>query len=113
MSSDQLASRILSAVVEVSSHKMRTGDLEMGEFGRLAAAVREIENMPLLIDDTPGLTVSNIRTRARRIKREKNLGLIIIDYLQLIASGNNKNDNNKSHAKRKAKHDHVDRTFRW
>jgi replicative DNA helicase len=51
MSSDQLASRILSAVVEVSSHKMRTGDLEMGEFGRLAAAVREIENMPLLIDD--------------------------------------------------------------
>lgn len=93
MSSDQLASRILSAVVEVSSHKMRTGDLEMGEFGRLAAAVREIENMPLLIDDTPGLTVSNIRTRARRIKREKNLGLIIIDYLQLISSGNNKSDN--------------------
>ena len=90
MSSDQLASRILSTETETSGHKMRTGELDDIQFNRLAEAVRELEKIPLYIDDTPGLTINAIRTRARRLKRSKGLGLIIIDYIQLIMGPNNK-----------------------
>jgi len=90
MSSDQLASRILSTVTQTNGHKMRTGELESSEFTRIAAAVRELERIPLYIDDTPGLTINSIRTRARRLKRSKGLGLIVIDYIQLISGTNNK-----------------------
>jgi replicative DNA helicase len=94
MSADQLAARVLSSVAQVGSHKMRNGELDAGEFNRLAGAVRQMETIPLFIDDTPGLSVNNIRTRARRLKREKNLGLIIIDYLQLLSgSGTRRSDN--------------------
>ncbi|KAF0116405.1 MAG: replicative DNA helicase [Rhodospirillaceae bacterium] len=86
MSSDQLAARILSANTHISSHKMRTGTLNEDEFHRLAQAMPELERLPLFIDDTPGLTVSAIRTRARRLKRQVGLDLIVIDYLQLLSS---------------------------
>ncbi|MGD9639499.1 MAG: replicative DNA helicase [Alphaproteobacteria bacterium] len=92
MSSEQLATRILSSQAQVSSHRMRTGEIEESEFNRLAAAVRELETLPLFIDDTPGLTVSNIRTRARRLKRERGLGMIVIDYLQLITPASGSKD---------------------
>lgn len=90
MSSDELVARVLSTVTQTPGHKMRTGELNNAEFTRIAAAVRELENIPLYIDDTPGLTINAIRTRARRLKRTKGLGLIVIDYIQLITGSNNK-----------------------
>lgn len=96
MSADQLASRILSTVTQTSSHKMRTGELEESEFIRVAAGVRELENIPLYIDDSPGVNINTIRTRARRLKRNKGLGLIVIDYIQLInGSGNKRTEGNR------------------
>ena len=90
MSADQLASRILSTVTQTPGNKMRTGELDNAQFTRIAAAVRELENIPLYIDDTPGVTINAIRTRARRLKRSKGLGLIVIDYIQLITGSSNK-----------------------
>lgn len=90
MSADQLASRILSTVTQTNGHRMRTGELDNAEFTRIAAAVRELEKMPLYIDDTPGLNINSIRTRARRLKRNKGLGCIVIDYIQLIMGTNSK-----------------------
>ena len=96
MSADQLASRILSTVTQTNNHKMRTGELDNAEFTRIAAAVRELENIPLYIDDTPGLNINNIRTRARRLTRNKGLGLIVIDYIQLInGTGSKKTEGNR------------------
>ena len=86
MSSEQLAARILSEQTNISSDKMRKGQLSSEDFDRLAAMVPAINRMPMYIDDTPGLTVSALRTRARRLKRQHNLGLIVVDYLQLISS---------------------------
>ena len=85
MSSDELAARILSTVTQTPGQNMRTGEINNAELTRIAAAVRELENIPLYIDDTPGLTIGAIRTRARRLKRTKGLGLVVIDYIQLIS----------------------------
>ncbi len=88
MSSEQLATRLLSAKAEISSHLMRTGKLTDGQFDELAAAVGLLNKVPLYIDDTPGITVGMIKNRARRLQRDENkgLGLIVIDYLQLLSS---------------------------
>jgi replicative DNA helicase len=70
--------------------------MELGEFNRIATAVREYQKLPLYIDDTPGVNINTIRTRARRLKRTNGLGLIIIDYIQLISgSGDQKNQGNR------------------
>ena len=96
MSADQLAARVLSTVTQTNGAKMRTGQLDNAEFTRIAAAVHELEQIPLYIDDTPGLNINAIRTRARRLKRNKGLGLIIIDYIQLInGTGNKRNEGNR------------------
>ena len=96
MSAEQIASRILSNITETPGQKLRTGDMELGEFTRIAAAVGSYQNLPLYIDDTPGITVGTIRTRARRLKRTQGLGLIIIDYIQLISgSGSRKSEGNR------------------
>ncbi|MEK9671008.1 MAG: replicative DNA helicase [Rhodospirillaceae bacterium] len=85
MSAEQLASRILSEQSELSSDKIRKGQLQNEEFVKLVNASNTLHDIPLYIDDTPALTVSALRTRARRLKRRYNLGLIVIDYLQLVA----------------------------
>ena len=96
MSADQLASRILSTVTQTNGHKMRTGELDNAEFTRIAAAVRELERIPFYIDDTPGLNINSIRTRARRLKRNKGLGCIVIDYIQLInGTGSKRSEGNR------------------
>ena len=96
MSADELASRVLSTATQTSSHKMRTGDLQESEFTRIAAAVRELETIPLYIDDTPGISINAIRSRARRLKRSKGLGLVVIDYIQLIGgTGDKKSEGNR------------------
>ncbi len=85
MSAEQLAARILSQATEISSDKMRKGELSNEEFVQLAQYAQALYDSPIFIDDTPGLTVSALRTRARRLKRKHNLDLIVIDYLQLVS----------------------------
>lgn len=89
MSAEQLATRILSAKAQVPNSLMRKGELSNDQFDELAAAVTLLSKIPLYIDETPGITVTAIRNRARRMKRnkEQGLGLIVIDYLQLITAG--------------------------
>ncbi len=84
MSSEQLATRILAEQAEISSHKIRQGEMSHEEFERLVIAAQELHSLPLFIDDTPALSVSAVRTRCRRLQRQHGLGLIIIDYLQLL-----------------------------
>ncbi len=84
MSSDQLASRILAEQAGMSSQNMRQGKLTQEEFNKLSRVAVELEGLPLYIDDTPGLTIGALRTRARRLQRQKGLGLLIVDYLQLL-----------------------------
>jgi len=95
MSSDELAARVLSTVTQTPGQNMRTGEIDNAQFTRIAAAVRELENIPLYIDDTPALTINAIRTRARRLKRTKGLGLIVIDYIQLIAGSSKRGETNR------------------
>lgn len=83
MSSEQLAARILAEASEISSHKIRQGDLTEGEFRRFVDAAKSLEACPLFIDDTPALPISQLAARARRLKRTHGLDVLIIDYLQL------------------------------
>ncbi|GHF27545.1 replicative DNA helicase [Kordiimonas sediminis] len=92
MSADQLAARILSDRANlhyngpdsIQSHHMRQGKLTQEQFEAIARAAMELEDTPLFIDDTPALTIAGLRTRSRRLKRQHNLGLIVVDYLQLL-----------------------------
>jgi len=84
MSSDQLATRILAEESGISSENLRMGKISQQEFRQLARAAAELQSLPLYIDDTPGLTIAALRARARRLKRQKGIGLVIIDYLQLL-----------------------------
>src|SRR3569833_34461 len=94
MSADQLATRILAEQSGISSENLRMGRISQQEFRQLARAAAELQSLPLYIDDTPGLTIAALRTRARRLKRQKGIGMVIIDYLQLLqGTGRNANDN--------------------
>jgi replicative DNA helicase len=94
MSADQLATRILAEQSNISSESLRMGKISQHEFRNLARASAELQSLPLYIDDTPGLTIAALRARARRLKRQKGIGFIIVDYLQLLqGSGKNSNDN--------------------
>lgn len=84
MSAEQLAGRILSEQSEIASDKIRRGDIDKEHFNTLCQVVKDIHNIPLFIDDTPGLTVTAMRQKARRQKRKHGLDLIIVDYLQLL-----------------------------
>ncbi len=92
MSAEQLASRILSETSEIPSEQIRRGDMTESEFRRFVDAAKSIESSPLYIDDTPALTIAQVASRARRLKRTPNLGLdvLIIDYLQLVRSASSK-----------------------
>lgn len=92
MSGDQLTNRLLSDVSGIDSNKLRQGKLTSEEFQKVARAAKEIENVPLHIDSTPSLSIAALRTRARRLKRQKGLGMVIVDYLQLMqGSGGQQN----------------------
>ncbi len=95
MSADQLAARILAEQTELSSEKLRRGDFSEDEFFNLHEAAKHLENIPLFIDDTPALALSTLVARCRRLKRQHGLGLIIVDYLQLLRppSHGRRNDN--------------------
>jgi len=84
MSAEQLATRILAEQTGISSDRIRRGDVKAEDFPAFVAVSRELTTLPLFIDDTPALTVSGLRTRARRLKRQHGLGLIVVDYVQLM-----------------------------
>ncbi|MFC4668591.1 replicative DNA helicase [Seohaeicola nanhaiensis] len=92
MSAEQLAGRILAEASEISSHKIRQGDMTEGEFRRFVDAAKTLEACPLYIDDTPALPISQLAARARRLKRTHGLDVLIIDYLQLVR-GTGKSEN--------------------
>jgi replicative DNA helicase len=95
MSADQLATRILSEQSGISSENLRMGKISQTDFRNLARASAELESLPLFIDDTPALTIAALRTRARRLKRRHGIGLIVVDYLQLLAGSGKASDGNR------------------
>ncbi len=84
MSAEQLATRVLGERTGIPSEKIRRGELSGDDFQKLVAASQELEDAPLYIDDTPAVAVSALRTRARRLKRQRGLALVVVDYLQLM-----------------------------
>ena len=91
MSKEQLVNRLISSLAIIDSQKLRTGTLEQDDWNKIAEAVGWLSESPIYIDDTPGVTAMEIRSKCRKLKLEKNLGLIVIDYLQLM-SGRGKTD---------------------
>ncbi len=85
MAADQLANRVLAEQSGIVSEKIRTGLISQTEFREFARAASDLEKLPLYIDDTPGLTIAALRTRARRLKRQRGVGMIVVDYLQLLS----------------------------
>ncbi|MFV0321897.1 MAG: replicative DNA helicase [Alphaproteobacteria bacterium] len=92
MSYDQLALRILSQETGISGQAIRRGDITDQQYDSLHNVASKLREIPFFIDDTPGQTIATIRSRARRLKRTQNLGLLVIDYIQLI-SGNSRDVN--------------------
>ena len=93
MPGEQLVMRMMSSLGRIDQHKIRTGKLEDTDWPRLTSAVGILNDAPIYIDDTPGMTPMEVRARARRIKREHGLGLIVIDYLQLMQSSGKSSEN--------------------
>jgi replicative DNA helicase len=94
MSAEQLANRILAEQAGISSEDLRMGRIAQGDFNALARAAADLQDLPLIIDDTPALSIAALRTRARRLKRQKHIGLIVVDYLQLLqGTGRASNEN--------------------
>lgn len=87
MSKEQLVNRLFSLESKVDSQKIRTGDLEDSDWERLIESANVIGNSNLIIDDTPGISIGELRSKCRKYKLEHNLGIIIIDYLQLMTAG--------------------------
>jgi len=94
MSAEQLATRLLSEQSRISSGKIRRGKIDEHEWHQFVEASRELEGIPLYIDDTGGLTIASLAARARKLKRQRGLGLLVIDYIQLL-SGSGKDGGNR------------------
>ena len=94
MSAEQLATRMISEQAAIPSEKIRKGELISSDFDRVLSVSHELEHLNFFIDDTPALSIAALRTRARRLKRTHGLGLLIVDYLQLLApSGKARQEN--------------------
>src|SRR5690625_3139645 len=93
MGADQLVSRMLCAEGNIDSQRLRTGKLESDDWGKLTMAMGSLSNAGIFIDDSPGIRVSEIRSKCRRLKQEHGLEMIIIDYLQLIQGSDNSKEN--------------------
>ena len=88
MSKEQLVNRVLCGEAMVDSNKVRTGKLDEQDWAKLASALGPLSESEIYIDDTPGISVMEIRAKCRKLKLEKNIGLVVIDYLQLIQGSN-------------------------
>ena len=92
MSSEQLSTRILSEQSRIKSNDIRRGKINQDDFEKFIETSKNLENLPLHIDDTPAITISTLSNRARRLKRKHGLDLIVIDYIQLMKTGNYRNE---------------------
>jgi len=95
MSSVQLITRLISAETGLSSEKLRTGKLADHEWKQLNVKVGDLEKAPLFIDDTPALSIFDLRAKARRLASQHQIKLIVVDYLQLMTAGNNNKAGNR------------------
>jgi len=93
MSAEQLAMRLLAEVTEIPSDHIRKGEINAGQFGQISDAAAEIGESPLYIDATGGISIGKLAARARRLKRTAGLDLIVVDYLQLVTTGETRIDN--------------------
>ena len=91
MSKEQLVNRMLCSEAMVDSNKVRTGKIDEEDWIKLATALGPLSEAPIYIDDTPGISVAEIRAKCRKLKLEKNIGLVVIDYLQLIQGSGKRN----------------------
>ncbi|MBJ7448847.1 MAG: replicative DNA helicase [Parachlamydiales bacterium] len=96
MSAEQLLGRIICSQAQVESEKIKTGSLDSNDFQRIVAAIGQMQNSTMIIDDQPGLKVTDLRARARRMKETYNVEVLIVDYLQLLSgSGSSRNVDNR------------------
>ena len=95
MSKEQLVQRMLCAEGRIDSQRLRVGDLDEEDWGHLIETASRLSAAPLYIDDTPGITAMDLRSKARRLKAEKGLSLIVIDYLQLMQGRTSKSGDNR------------------
>lgn len=87
MAKEQLANRLLAAETGIDSHLIRTGNLDKPEYwDRISECMPALSSAPLYLDDTPGITITEMRAKCRRLKTERNLGLVVVDYLQLMTA---------------------------
>ncbi len=91
MSKEQLVNRVLCSEAMVDSNKVRTGKLEEDDWTKLAGAIGPLSEAEIYIDDTPGINITEIRAKCRKLKLEKNIGMVVIDYLQLIQGSGKRN----------------------
>ncbi len=91
MSKEQMVNRILCSEAMVDSNKVRTGKLEEDDWTKLAGSIGPLSEAEIYIDDTPGISVMEIRAKCRKLKLEKNIGMVVIDYLQLVQGSNKRN----------------------
>ena len=95
MSKEQLVNRILCSESMVDSNKVRTGKLEEDDWTKLAGSIGPLSEANIYIDDTPGISITEIRAKCRKLKLEKDIGLVVIDYLQLIQGSNNRRNGSR------------------
>jgi replicative DNA helicase len=93
MSAEQLATRILSEESGVPSNNIRKGEVSHEDFDRFVQASQRLATIPFFVDDTPALTIAGLRTRARRLLRQQGLGMVMVDYLQLLRGGESGSEN--------------------
>ncbi|MGL5115733.1 MAG: replicative DNA helicase [Beijerinckiaceae bacterium] len=93
MSADQLATRIIAEQAGVPSYKIRRGEVQQHEFEKVVEAARRMQTVPLYIDQTGGISIAQLTARARRLKRQRGLDLLIVDYLQLLSGSSKKGEN--------------------
>src|ERR1044072_3653620 len=85
MSAHALAPRITSEQTEIPSFRIRRGEMDPSDFDRIAQMAREMETIPLYIDETGVISISQLTARARRLKRQRGLDLVVVDYIQLLS----------------------------
>ena len=95
MPKEQLVNRILCSEAMVDSNKVRTGKLEENDWTKLAESIGPLSESEIYIDDTPGISITEIRAKCRKLKLEKNIGMVVIDYLQLVQGSNGRRSGNR------------------
>jgi replicative DNA helicase len=93
MSSEQLATRIIAEQAGVPSYKIRRGDISEADFYKITEVAREMQTIPFYIDQTGGISIAQLTARARRLKRQRGLDLLVVDYLQLLSGSAKKGEN--------------------